>query len=173
MLKYSLSLLLTFLVLGCHAPSAKHADNTASLSTMLLNLSPNIPHDEAERLAAEIYRKTDALRVNYDPVSEPHLNNFLINVGVKKEGLCYQWSDALYLHFKKRDYPHFSFHLLVSGKGKYFSEHNVMVVAAKGGKVMDGEIIDPWREPGKIYFSKVKEDNAYTWKWRKEREIMN
>jgi len=35
-----------------------------------------------------------------------------------------------------------------------------MVVVAKGEKVMDGVIIDPWREPGKIYFSKVKEDNA-------------
>jgi len=46
----------------------------------------------------------------------------------------------------------------------------VMAVSAKEGKVMDGVIIDPWRKPGSLYFSRVKDDKAYVWKWRKERE---
>jgi len=60
------------------------------------------------------------LRVKYDPVSEPRLNNFLINVGVKKEGLCYQWSDALYLHFKRGTTHIFHFIFWFQAKGNTF-----------------------------------------------------
>jgi len=169
MLKYLLSILLSVFFLGCSAPSPKFSENPEHLAALLQTLSPNVPHKEAEALAYAIFQRIAVLREVYKPLSEPHLNNFLINVGVKKQGLCYQWSDALYTHFKKRDYPHFTFHLLVSDRGKYFSEHNVMVVVAKGGEVMDGVIVDPWRKPGKVYVSKVKEDFSYVWEHRAER----
>ncbi len=128
---------------------------------------------EAESLSREIFKETAKLRKKFKPVSEPHFNNFLINVGVKDKGLCYQWSDALYIHFSDKNYHDFEFHLLVANKGEYFYEHNVLVVVAKGEKVMDGVIVDPWREPGKLYFAKVSEDKKYEWKHREKRGCQN
>ena len=171
MYKFLLSSSLAFLLLACSTTSPSHSQTSNSLSILLQSLARDISQTEADTLAREMYQETEKLREKFDPVSEPHVNNFLINVGLKEQGLCYQWSDALYLHFKKQHYAHFSFHLLVADKGKYFSEHNVMVVVAKGKSVMDGVIVDPWRNPGELYFSKVKEDKQYNWSHRKEREI--
>ena len=136
-------------------------------------MNNSIPPTEAELLSREIFKETAKLTKKFKPVSEPHFNNFLINVGVKDKGLCYQWSDALYIHFLGKNYHDFEFHLLVANKGKYFYEHNVLVVVAKGEKVMDGVIIDPWREPVKLYFSKVSEDKKYKWKHREKRGCQN
>jgi len=170
MYKFLLSACLAFFLLACSTTSPSLSNTSNTLRILLQSLATDISAIEADRLAHEIYQETEKLREKFNPVSEPHVNNFLINVGLKKEGLCYQWSDALYLYFKKRTYPHFEFHLLVADKGEYFFEHNVLVVVAKGGKVMDGIIVDPWRKPGEVYVSKVREDRAYRWRWRKERE---
>jgi len=168
--KYLLSLFILLFFSACISSPEVNQNKTAGLTALLQSLDDNISLEEVEKLSKEIILETAKLRQKFDPVSEPHVNNFLINVGVKREGLCYEWSDALYVHFSKQHYPHFSFHLLVADKGKYFSEHNVMAVSAKEGKVMDGVIIDPWRKPGSLYVSRVKDDKAYVWKWRKERE---
>jgi len=146
---------------------------TKVLAGELRSLHEGIPVEEAERLSREIFLESAKLRKKFKPVSEPHFNNFLINIGMKKEGLCYQWSDALYIHFIHTHYPHFEFHLLVSDQGRYFSEHNVLVVVAKGENVLDGMIIDPWREPGSVYFVKVKDDKGYEWKHRAQRECLH
>ena len=171
MYKFLLSACLAFFLLACSTTSPSLSKTSNSLSILLQSLATGISQTEADTLAHEIYQETEKLREKFDPISEPHINNFLINVGVKEQGLCYQWSDALYLHFKKKNYEHFTFHLLVADKGKYFSEHNVMVVVAKGKPVMDGVIVDPWRKPGELYFSKVKDDTQYNWSHRKGREI--
>jgi len=168
--KYLLSLFILLFFSACTSSPEVRQNKPAGLTALLYSLDADISLEEAEKLSKEIIFEIDKLRQKFDPVSEPHVNNFLINVGVKKQGLCYEWSDALYMHFKHKQYPHFSFHLLVADKGEYFFEHNVMVVTAKEGKVMDGVIIDPWRKPGSLYFSKVQDDQGYDWKWRKERE---
>ncbi len=169
MYKYLLKLLLPFFFLACtHTPETSEYQVKA-LAGELRALHEGIPAEEAERLSREIFLESARLRKKFKPVSEPHFNNFLINIGMKDQGLCYQWSDALYVHFKKRTYPHFDFHLLVSDQGEYFLEHNVLVVVAKGGNVMDGVIIDPWRESGSVYFIKVKDDYGYEWKHRSQR----
>jgi len=154
MYKFLLSSSLAFLLLACSTTSPSLSQTSNSLSILLQSLATDISQTEADALTREMYQETEKLREKFDPVSEPHVNNFLINVGLKEQGLCYQWSDALYLHFKKKHYAHFTFHLLVADKGKYFSEHNVMVVVAKGKPVMDGVIVDPWRKPGELYFQK-------------------
>jgi hypothetical protein len=120
-------------------------------------------------LSYEIFQETEKLRKKFNPISQPLFNNFLINAGVKEKGLCYQWSDALYLHFSKKQYQNFEFHLLVANKGEYFYEHNTLVVIVKGGKVLEGIVIDPWRNSGKLYFSKVSEDKKYEWEHREKR----
>jgi len=176
MSKYFVKLLLAFLFISCGRAPHVNQESVVELATLLQSLDRRTSYaEESLLLAKEIFRETEKLRQKFKPVSEPHVNNLLINIGIKEEGLCYQWSDALYRHFIQRAYPHYAFHLLVADKGKYLFEHNVMVVTAKqkgvNEKMISGVIIDPWREPGKLYFSKVEEDSGYRWKWRREREI--
>ena len=175
MFKYLLSaLLLSVFFTACTGtPSHTTQSRVESLSKLLRSLDSFISSKEARSLSNEIFQETGKLRKNFNPVSQPQFNNFLINVGVKKKGLCYDWSDALYLHFSKKQYTSFEFHLLVAHKGEYFYEHNTLAVVAKGGKILDGVVIDPWRDPEKLYFSKVSEDKKYKWRHRRKRCCQN
>jgi len=101
--------------------------------------------------------------------SPPQWHNFLVNTGLREKGLCHHWSDALYMHLSHKNYASFEFHLMGAHIGEYWSEHNVLLVVAKGRDVQDGIVIDPWRGAGKLYFSAVKEDVSYHWKHRKKR----
>ncbi len=174
MFKYLLStLLLSIFFTACTAtPSGVTQNRVESLSTLLKSLDSSISSKEARSLSAEIFQETGKLRKKFNPTSQPQFNNFLINAGVKEKGLCYDWSDALYLHFSKKQYDSFEFHLLVAHKGEYFYEHNTLVVVAKGGNVLEGIVIDPWRNSGKLYFSKVNEDKKYEWRHRSKRGCM-
>ena len=136
---------------------------------MLEGLDEKIPPDAAMRLSRDLFLETAHLRKAFDPVWEPHLNNFLINTGIKKKGLCYQWSDALYLAMTQKHYNGFDFHAAGANIGRYWSEHNVLVITAKGHPFGSGIVIDAWRDPGRLYFAKVTEDRQYAWKERKDR----
>lgn len=142
-----------------------------ALSHLLYTLDASIPKEEALELSKDIFQKTEALTKEFKMTTPPQFHNFLVNIGLRKKGLCYHWSDTLYSYFTHKSYPSFEFHLMGANIGKYLTEHNVMVVVAKGEPVEEGVIIDPWREPGKLYFSKVKDDKRYVWVWRYAREI--
>jgi len=169
-LRNLLFLLLSLFFLACTSTSPDRSQNRVeALSVLLKSLNSSISSREAKLLSSEIFGETNRLRKEFNPTAQPQFNNFLINVGVKEKGLCYEWSDALYAYFSKKQYASFEFHLLVADKGKYFAEHNTLVVVGKGGKVLEGIVIDPWRDPKKLYFSKVGADKKYEWRHRGKR----
>jgi len=120
-------------------------------------------------LSHDVFEETTRLTKSFKLTSPPWFHNFLVNIGLKEKGLCYHWSDALYMYLSKKQYPHFEFHLVGANIGEYFFEHNALVITAKGSKVLEGVIIDPWRNSGKLYFSKVREDTKYRWEHRASR----
>ncbi|MDQ7084717.1 MAG: hypothetical protein Q9M36_07205 [Sulfurovum sp.] len=123
----------------------------------------------SDALAKDIFAKTSALSQDFKLTSPPQYHNFLVNIGLKEQGLCYHWSDALFSYFSRQDYPDFVFHLMVANQGSYWREHNSLLVVAKGQNIEEGIIIDPWRNAGTLYFVKVQEDKAYTWIHRPNR----
>lgn len=137
---------------------------------MLQALNTDTPLTESRRLSNDIYHKTAALAKEFSLTSPPSYHNFLVNVGLKEKGLCYHWSDALYLHFKTQKYTYFEFHLMGANISSYWMEHNVLVVTSKGMSPYEGIVVDPWRNSGALYFSKVVDDKAYIWKHRPNRE---
>jgi len=139
------------------------------LSKLLQGLDTHISQEEARQLSQDIFHKTQQLTKEFELTSPPQYHNFLVNVGLRKKGLCYHWSDALYLYLSQKKYASFEFHLMGANIGEYLFEHNVLVVVAKGGRVEDGIIIDPWRDSGEVYFSKVRDDSEYKWSHRSER----
>jgi hypothetical protein len=159
-----------FFLLGCgsHTPSVEE-NNVVKLAKLLHTLTPHLTSSETKQLSRDIFSQTAKLTKEFEMTSPPQYHNFLVNIGMKEKGLCYHWSDALYAYFVKQNYPSFEFHLVGANIGEYWSEHNSLVVVAKGMSIEDGVIVDPWRKGGKLYFSKLKEDTKYIWKHRDKR----
>ena len=163
-------LLFSFFFLGCVSSTPKLAEeNTLKLSKLLSSLNTQASSLETMQLSRDISYQTKRLSQEFKMTSPPQYHNFLVNIRVRDKGLCYHWSDALYEHFSKQNYPSFEFHLVGANIGEYWSEHNSLVIVAKGMKIRDGVIIDPWRNGGKLYFSKVTQDTEYLWRHRPSR----
>jgi len=159
-----------FILVGCAVtPQQASRSQIDRLSTLLHSVDRHVPYEESTRLSRDIFHKTQQLTKEFDLTSPPLWHNFLVNIGLRKKGLCFHWSDTLYLHLKKQHYGHYAFHLVGANIGEYFLEHNALVIIPKGGKIQNGVIIDPWRNSGKLYFSKIKEDKKYRWIHRKDR----
>ncbi len=163
-------LLISFLFTGCVVtPSFTTKTHINQLSQLLQSLDKNIPSQEATRLSQDIFHETVILIKEFKLTSPPWFHNFLVNVGLRKKGLCYHWSDTLYVHLLQKKYPHFEFHLVGANIGEYFFEHNSLVIVAKNGSIKNGILIDPWRDSGKLYFTKIDEDKKYKWRHREKR----
>lgn len=171
MFRHSFKLLLiSYLLAGCVVTEPSVSETkTTQLSILLESLDRHIPQEEARQLSKDIFYKTQQLTKEFELTSPPQFHNFLVNVGLRDKGLCYHWSDALYLYLSQKKYTFFEFHLMGANIGEYFYEHNALVVVSKGGRVEEGIIIDPWRDSGNLYFSKVSEDAKYKWKHRAKR----
>ena len=168
--KYFFSVLLSFFLLGCAVKiEPTQRNNVKALSVMLQSLNTNTTSNESQQLSQDIFHKTQTLAKEFNFTSPPQYHNFLVNVGAREKGLCYHWSDALYSYLKAQNYNSFEFHLMGANIGEYWSEHNVLVVMSKGTSVEGGILIDPWRNPEALYFSKVKDDKKYVWSHRPER----
>lgn len=163
-------LLFSFFLLGCvgNEPTVKE-ENILKLSQLLDTLNTQGSSLETMQLSRDIAYQTKRLSKAFDMTSPPQYHNFLVNIKVKEKGLCYHWSDALHEYFSKQNYPSFEFHLVGANIGEYWTEHNSLVIVAKGMQIKDGIIIDPWRNGGKLYFSRVTQDTEYLWKHRPSR----
>src|SRR6266550_6617754 len=88
----------TLIVLGnfCCDLQAQVApsDLTAAqaLRDRIAALSPSVRADEAQRVAESAYATAAQLRRDYGVIGgPPSFHNFLVNLGIRKRGLCFQW----------------------------------------------------------------------------------
>ena len=169
MYKFIFSIILIFTT-GCsYIPHPRYKQE--QLYHFLLSLDNHISKIEAQKLSKYIISFSTKLKQTYKPIIEPHFNNLLVNIGLKAHGLCYEWSDALYLHLSKQNYPNFTFHLIVSNKGKYWSEHNAFAITSHNNPISKGIIIDLWRDINDIYINYISKDDTYQWDTRQQREL--
>jgi len=156
--------------MGCTVtPTKAPQSQIETLSLYIQGLDRSVPYKANMEVSLDIFQKVRNLTKEFALTSPPLWHNFLVNVGLRNKGLCFHWSDALYLYLKKRHGKYFEFHLVGANIGEYFLEHNALVIVAKGAKVKEGLIIDPWRNSGKLYFSLMKDDSKYRWTHRRDR----
>ena len=53
----------------------------------------------------------------------------------------------------------------VAYKGNPWREHSTLIVTAKGRPFETGILLDPWRNSGDLYWSTIKDDLHYPWKY--------
>ena len=161
-------LFLSFFLLGCSvkqpSPHLTHTQIT-KLQNLLVTLSPNVNEYEAKDLARSSIHYSYELAKKYDVVSSPWLQNSLVNLGIKKRGLCFQWTEDLLRFLVHKNYKTLKFYA-VGANIKYLNEHNALSVSAKSAGVKESVLLDAWRNSGSLYFIKIDEDKEYEWKER-------
>ena len=160
------------LVLLLNSCSVKVDINTNKVNRLTTNLIDiGISKNEAKRLSKDIFYKSKLLVKEFDLVSPPLWHNFLVNIEVRKKGLCYNWSDSLFVYLKNKDYnKEAKFHLIGANIGDYWREHNALMITTDNLEFKNSIIIDPWRNSGELFFAPIKDDKDYEWEERFYRE---
>jgi hypothetical protein len=132
------------------------------LRARIAALAPGIDPEEARRVAEIAYNTGRDLKKEWRVVWPPGLQNFLVNTGRRKGGLCFQFAERLLLRLAEQKWETVEFHWAESFETTS-SEHNVIVVTAKGQSFYQGIILDNWRYGGFLIWGLVPEDPHYKW----------
>jgi hypothetical protein len=133
------------------------------LSRDLQQLAPSVSRAEADKAATTAIEESAKLSLDFKPICLPWMNNGLVNTGLRKRGLCYQWRDDLFPHLHRLNLKTLDLHLTSSRRATLL-EHNGIVVTAKGQRFEDGIVLDPWRKGGRLWWGTLKKDKSHPWK---------
>ena len=116
----------------------------AALRARLVALSPSVNPEEARRVAYIAYTTGLELARKWRMVSSPTMQSFLINIGLRKGGYCYQFATELLLRLDAQKLKTLELHWAESDAGTD-TEHNVIAVTARGQPFAQGIMLDNWR----------------------------
>ena len=132
------------------------------LRAQIIALAPGIDPEEARRVANIAYTTGRDLKKEWKVAWPPGLQNFLVNTGQRKGGLCFQFAERLLWRLAAQKWETVEFHWAESCE-RTASEHNVIVVTAKGQDFSYGIILDNWRYGGRLVWGRVVDDPHYQW----------
>jgi hypothetical protein len=132
------------------------------LRTQIAVLSPTVSPDEARQVAYAAYVTGRELHREWRVAWLPGIQNFLVNIGKRKGGLCFQWATELLVRLDGLKLQTLELHWAESGANTG-AEHNVIVVTAKGQSLGEGILLDLWRYSGTLVWTHVGMDPAYHW----------
>ena len=145
---------------------ASSAEDEA-LRARLISLSPSVNPEEARRVAYIAYTTGQELARKWRMVPSPTVQCFLINIGVKKGGYCYQFATELLLRLDAQKLRTLELHWAESDAGTD-TEHNVIVVTARGQPFAQGIMLDNWRHSGHLLWGPLNGDPVHTWHENKD-----
>ena len=178
-IRFGLPAVIGFLALAALVSSAEGRKKDPAFATSaddpvlrahIVALSANVDPEEAQRVAALAYTTGRELKKEWKVVWPPGLQNFLVNTGVRKGGLCFQWAERLLLRLTELKWETLEFHWAESWD-KTVSEHNVIVVTAKGQPFAQGILLDNWRYGGRLVWGPIVEDPHYQWRENKSQYL--
>ncbi|MEP6821644.1 MAG: hypothetical protein ABI946_04765 [Chthoniobacterales bacterium] len=144
-------------------PTADSASSIHALRHALITLDPKVSPREAGRVAKLAYTVPRRLAREYRTVGSPHFQNFLVNTGLRKRGLCFQWTEDLMRALQALRLTTLELHWAEARPGT-LREHNCVVVTARGRPFQQGIVLDGWRYSGRLFWSPVSADQHYPWR---------
>jgi hypothetical protein len=139
---------------------AEDEKSIKELRDALVALAPTVDPHEAELLSITAHTTSRALAREYGVTGDPAIHNYLIHIGVKKRGICADYTRDIGTRLKE-----FHFKTLVLHWGaawaKLVDENNALVVTARNQPFQDGIIFDGWRRAGRLFWCAVKDDHEY------------
>src|SRR5438132_11336251 len=113
-----------------------------ALRDRIAAVSPSVRADEAQRVAESAYATAAQLRRDYGVIGgPPSFHNFLVNLGIRKRGLCFQWAEDLLVQLDALKLRTLELPWAEARAGSW-REHNCVVVTAKAQLVREGVIFD-------------------------------
>ncbi len=170
-MKYLLGIFIIVFFAGC---SVKYETNREApikkvfvqainnLQNDIEKLSPLIDKTEAKEVASLAILHSQFLANEYDLVSPPLYHNSLVQMGLRKRGLCFHFAEDLIHKLKDLNLETLDLRWVVHDKAQYW-EHSSIVLSAKGQPINKGIILDAWRNSGKLYWNNFDKDTRYTW----------
>ena len=155
---------------GREEPAFATSVDDPALRNRIAALSPNVRPEEAQRVAQCAYTTGRELKREWRVVWPPGVQNFLVNIGARKGGLCFQWATELLLRLDALKLETLELHWAESFIGT-MSEHNVIVVTARGQPFGQGILLDNWRYGGRLIWGPVSGDPHYRWKENKAEAV--
>lgn len=140
-------------------------EKVAALSNDLASLNGHTNLTEAGELAETAIGYSYHLAEEYRVVRPAIFHNLLVRIGFKDRGLCYQWTEDLMNRLDLMQLKSFQLHWGVAYRGSELREHNTVVVTARGHPFEEGIVLDPWRNSGDLFWTRVKNDH-YPWQER-------
>jgi len=151
---------------GRNAPVFATSPDDAVLRGRIAALSSSVRPEEAQLVARCAYTTGRELKREWRVAWPPGFHNFLVNTGARKGGLCFQFATELLLRLDALKLETLELHWAESFV-KTASEHNVVVVTARGQPFREGILLDNWRYGGRLLWGPVTGDPDYEWKENK------
>ncbi|HEY2801055.1 MAG TPA: hypothetical protein VGI85_10690 [Chthoniobacterales bacterium] len=132
------------------------------LRQRLTDLSPTVSADEARRVVYAAYTNGREMAQKWHMVSSPTFQCFLINIGLRKGGYCYQFATELLLRLNAEKLRTLDLHWAESDAGTD-TEHNVILITARGQPFEEGILLDNWRRSGRLLWGPLSGDPDHKW----------
>ncbi|WP_416361488.1 hypothetical protein [Leisingera sp.] len=164
---FTLMMLAAATLAGCASRPTATKHDVEELSRALQTLDPQVDPDEARRAAEIAYSYSARLAEQYEVTTSPILHNTMVNTGVKERGLCVHYAEDMQARLSQENFRTLSLlRAIAEPKNDFRIDHSTAVIAAKGGGIYDGLVLDPWRYGGKLFWSPTTEDSRYDWEPR-------
>src|SRR6476469_155285 len=128
---------------------AATSEHDPALRAGLVKLSPTVSADEARRVAFTAYTAGRQLAAEWRMVWPATMQSFLIHIGARKAGHCFQYANELLLRLDALKLRTLELHWAECDPGE-FDEHNVIAVTARGQPFDQGILLDNWRHSGRL-----------------------
>jgi len=170
-MKYIPVLLIVIFFTACsvkYEPSTQNPDNKdemkkiEKLNNAISQLALSVDKEEAKMIARLALVHSKNLANEYDLVLPPLYHNSLVQMGLRKRGLCFHFAEDLIKKLKEQNLKTLDLRWVVHDKAQYF-EHSSIVISAKDKPIEEGIILDAWRNSGELYWNYFEKDTQYTW----------
>ena len=131
-------------------------------SAAVAQLSSHVDPAEAKLLSFTAHNAARELARQYRVIGPAEFQNFLIHIGVRQRGYCFQWAHDIGSRLRSLHLKTLDLHWGAAEVGT-LGEHNCIVVTARGQPFDTGYIIDGWRYSGRLFWWSVTKDR-YLWK---------
>ena len=146
--------------------SQKEQKKILGLENYLVN-EMQIDAREAKLVAKQAYLYPHVLAYKYALTWPPLLHNTLVNAGLKKKGLCFQWAEDFYILYRKMHLSSVDLYWGCANEEQY-NEHNTLVITKKNAPFSTGIVLDPWRNSGELFWKPLLSDKKYIWRTRED-----
>ncbi|MFN2475399.1 MAG: hypothetical protein ABR526_03540 [Chthoniobacterales bacterium] len=133
-----------------------------ALVARIAQLGPRVDPIEARKVSSLAYTTGRELAHEWRMGPSPVFHSFLIHMGARKYGYCFQFAEELLKRLNTLKLKTLELHWAESDAGTD-TEHNVIVVTARGQPFAEGIMLDNWRHSGHLLYGPLDGDPTHTW----------